>query len=53
MTVLFAFHSMKGYTIRYEEILAISINIIMVIEMSPSERVFRMVGRSHNRALGP
>ena len=38
MTVLFAFHSRKGYTIRYEEISAISINIIMVIEMSPSER---------------
>ena len=38
MTVLFAFHSRKGYTIRYEEILVISINIIMVIEMSSSER---------------
>ena len=38
LTVLFAFHSRKGYTIRYEVIWAIGINIIMVIEMSPSER---------------
>ena len=31
------FHSRKGYTIRYEVILAISISIIMVIEMSSFE----------------